>query len=200
MHEPADEDAVGPEAARRRTRRWLVAMLLPIFLLVAAGMVVGFLAASRHSRPGRHHSAVGFIAIAAVSVLVLVVTGLIVWRLVRRPDYQRAMQYPWRRRMRVAKALRRGDPIGPEDLAVAAAVIAGLRTQKLNYFVQPFVIASWVLIAITRHGYGRWLYVGLALVAGAALAYSGWVHRRTVRNWHALSHRSAGPEPDLGAG
>jgi heme/copper-type cytochrome/quinol oxidase subunit 3 len=117
MHErPAGDEDSGSEVARRRTRRRLTMVLLGTFVLVTAGMVVGYVAASRHRRPGHHVSAVPLIVGLVLLGLTLVVLGVVLWRLLNRPDYQRAMHYPWRRRMRVAKALRRGDPVGVDDL------------------------------------------------------------------------------------
>ena len=188
-----------PEVARRRTGRWLVGVLLGTFLLGAAGGVAGFVAGLRNPRSDNHFSFGALIALLTALALILVAAGLVLWQLLNLPYYQRVRQYHWRRRMRVAKALRRGDPISPDDLAVADAVVAAMRKQRLVFWTQPLLIASWILIAFTRHGFGRWLYVCLALVLSSALVYAVRVHRRSLRNWDALSNRPAGDPPQIGS-
>jgi MFS family permease len=197
MQEQSDhEQGTGPDDARSRTRRWLAGVLLGTLVLAIGGGVLGFALASRRHRPGHHPSWAPLIAILAALAVTLAVTGVILWRLLNRPAYQRVMRYPWRRRMRVAKALRRGDPIEPEDRAVADAIVAVMRTQRAIYWFQPVLIATWVLMALTRHGVARWLYAGYALVITPILAYGLQMRRRTIRNWDAASSRSAGDPPD----
>jgi len=161
--------------------------LSSIFVLTAAGLVTGFAVGSRHPRPGHHPSLGPFLAVLAGLTFTLAVLGLLLWKLFNRPRYQRVMQYGWRRRMRVAKALRRGEPIEPGDVAVADALVELMRSQKVLFWFQPVVIAIWVVNAFTHSGFVRWLYVGLALVTGPALLYSIRTQRRTVRTWDARS-------------
>jgi hypothetical protein len=196
---PDHEQDSGPEAARRRTRRWLAATLLSTFALAVAGGAVGFTAGSRHHRPGHHHLPLGaLIAVVAAVAVLLAALGLILWHLLNRPAYRRVMQYPWRRRMRVAKALRRGEPVDPEDVPVADAVVGLMRKERAIIWFQPVLIASWILMACTRSGAGRWLYIGLAAVNGPVWGYAVRVQRRTIRDWEATSHPAAGSPPDTG--
>lgn len=190
-----EADDAGRDAARRRTRRWVGATFGAGFVLVALGMLAGYRAAARHPRPGHHHlSAGGLVAILAAVALVMGLTALLLWWLLRRPDYQRAMRFSWRRRMRVAKALRRGDPIPPEELAVAESVVAVLRNQKLFYGTQLLLIVTWMMQAYLHHGYLRWLFVGISLAMGSALVHNAWTRRRSLRNWQLIS-RGTQPEP-----
>lgn len=200
MHERSDEGQdAGPDVARRRTLHWLIGLLLGTFLLGTAGGVAGFVAGLRDHRPGNHFSFGALIAVLTALALTLAATGLVLWLVLNRPHYQRVMRYPWRRRMRVAKALRRGDPIHPDDLAVAEAVVWAMRKQRFVFWCQPLLIAAWILMAFTRHGFGRWLYVGLALVMSSALAYGVRVQRRSISNWDALSTGSAGGPQEIGS-
>jgi uncharacterized membrane protein YoaK (UPF0700 family) len=99
------------------------------------------------------------------------------------------MQYHRRRRTRVVKALRRGDPITPEDWPVAAAAVGVMRKQKAVVLSYPLVLmVCWILAALTQHGIGRWLFAGLALVTGPLLVYFVRVQRRSIRHWEGLSN------------
>jgi hypothetical protein len=197
MTEPFEQEwGTGPEIARRRIRRLLAASLSVICIAVTVPLVAGFIGGSRHHRPGHHTSPGALIAALAAVAVTLAVTGLVLWRLLNRPDYQRVMQYDWRRRMRVAKALRRGQSIEPGDEAVADAVVGLMRKQKGIFWFQPVLIVTWIVIAFTRHGFGRWLYLGLALVTGPALLYSIRTQRRTVRNWDFSKPPAADPRDD----
>lgn len=193
---PNHEQDAGPDVARRRTRRLLVGTLGSACIALTVPLVVGFIVGSRHHRAGHQASPGVLIAALAAVAVVLVATGLILWRLLSRPDYQRVMQYNWRRRMRVAKALRRADPLSPDDVPVADAVVGAMRNQQWIFWFQPVLIASWIVIAFMRHGFGRWLYAGFALVMIPAVAYSVRVQRRTIRNWDAQSNPSAGDPQD----
>jgi MFS family permease len=190
------EQDAGPDVARRRTRRWVASVLLGSLVLAAGGAVLGFVVGARHHRPGHHISWGALIAVVTVCAAVLAATGLVLWKLLNRPAYQRVMQYHWRRRMRVAKALRRGDPISPEDLDVADAVVGVMRKDRLMFWYAPVLITSFILIAFMRHGAIRWLYASYGLVTAPALVYAVRVRRRTIRNWDALSNSSVGDPQD----
>jgi hypothetical protein len=196
MDERSDDEQDAEPDAARRTRRRRVGMFLGILGLVAVPTVWGLMAGLRHREPDDDFSVSALILALTALVGILAALGLILGQLFNRAEYRRLGQYPRRRRMRVAKALRRGDPIDPDDLAVAGAVIAVMRKQWLTLGLQPVLIAFWIVIAFTRNGVGRWLYIGLTLVMSAALVYSMWVQRRTIRNWEALPNRSAGEPPD----
>jgi hypothetical protein len=195
MHEPSDHEGAEPDAARR-TRRWRVGVSLGILVLATVGAVTAFVAGLSH-RPGHHIPWGALVAVLAALVLLLGATGLVLWQLLNQPAYQRVGQYHWRRRNRVAKALRRGDPISPEDLAVADALVGVMRKQRVFLWFQPVLIASWILMAFARHGLGRWLYAGLALAMGVALVYAVRVQRRILRNWDARSTGRPGIPHDI---
>jgi hypothetical protein len=173
-------------------------MVLLSCLLVALPVVVALAAGSHHRRSGHHHSVGPFIALGAAILLTLGSSVVLLWYLFNRPAYQRLMQYSMRRRNRVAKALRRGKPISPEDLDVADAVVDSMRKQRVFLWFQPVLIASWILMAIARHGVGRWLYAGLAVVSIPALAYGVRMRQRVMRTWETASTRSSGKSPDTG--
>jgi hypothetical protein len=193
MPEPSNhEPDAGAEDARRRTRRWLVGVFLGIVVLLTGLGVWGLVAGSRHREPGDHLSVSALIGFLAAFVAMLTAIWVVLWQLLNRSEYQRLRQYHSRRRMRVAKALRRGEPINPDDRAVADAVVAVMRKQRLIFWFQPVLVASWIAMAFSRHGTGRWLYAGLALVTSPAWVYAARLHRRTIRNWDAASNPSAG--------
>jgi hypothetical protein len=168
-------------------------MLLGIVLLITAGAVAGILLArSRHHERSEHASAGPLIAIGTISAAMLALTGFILWKLLNRPEYQRVMRYNWRRRMRVAKALRREDSLSPDDVPVADAIVGAMRNQRWILWFQPVLIASWILMAVMRHGTGRWLYGGFALVMGPAWLYAFRMQGRVIRSWDARTNRPPG--------
>jgi hypothetical protein len=184
----------GSEADRRRTRRLLIAAVAVVCVLAAAPVLVGV--RGSHRRSDYDLSAGALIGVLAAVVALLAATTMLLWHLFNRPAYQRAMQYHRRRRSRIAKALRRGKPINPEDLEVAGALVEVMQKQRVFLWFQPLMIASWILMAVTRHGVGRWLYAGLALVTVPVLAYGVRMQQRVRRNWEAASAGSAGGPHD----
>lgn len=124
----------------------------------------------------------------ALAAGLVVVTGLILWKMLNRPEYQQVMRYPWRRRMRVSKALRRRNPISPDDVPVADAIVGAMRNQQWIFWLQPVLIASWILSALNRHGPVRWLSAGFALVLALAWLYTLRMQRRVIRQWNARSN------------
>jgi heme exporter protein D len=156
-----------PDAATR-ARRLVLATTGSVGLFTVIGAMVGLLVASRHHRPGHHPSVAGaVIAVAVVLVMLAVMSAVLLW-VFNRPSYRTLFAFSWRRRARVAKALRTGRPISDDDVPVAAAIIGATRGQQWRHWIFPVLSVSWLLNAANHHGVLRWLY--LALVALAILA------------------------------
>jgi hypothetical protein len=134
---------------------------------------------------GRHDGDENFGLDIGVVAVGAAITAVAILRQRGNPDSRWAGHSDRRRRLRVAKALRRGDLIATADVPVADALVATMRSQRFVYWFQPVLIASWLFHAVDRHGYGRWMYLSLALVLAVAVVWSLRVQRRSIRNWEA---------------
>jgi hypothetical protein len=173
------------EAAAQRSRRLMVTVLAGI---VVVGFGLGILLAvlHPHRRGGHHHSTVGIIVGLGIAALVL--AAAVTWWLwvYRRPGYRRVMQYSWRRRRRVAKALRRGRPVPPQDLPVAAAITDLQRAQWWLPVLYGGLAVLWALDALTHRGFVRWDALGLVVLYVAMLPVILWQRRRMLSTYDRL--------------
>jgi cytochrome bd-type quinol oxidase subunit 1 len=181
---PASVDDIDEPAARRSRRLTVTILACILAVSFAAGILLAALDPDHKAR--HHHSALGLIVALGIGALALAVA--VAWWLwvYRRPKYRRIMQYGWRRRRRVAKALRRGRPLPAEDLPVAAAITEVLRAQWWLPLLYGFLIVIWALDALTGRGFQRWDAVGLAVLYLVLLPVFVWQRRKMIRNYDRL--------------
>jgi apolipoprotein N-acyltransferase len=162
----------------------MVTGLVGVYALAcAAGIVVA--ARSDHHKHN-HHPLLGLLVTLAVLAVVLAVTLFFVLRIYRRPVYRRVTQYSASRRRRVAKALRRGNPVPGEDLPVAKAIVDVQRSLWWMYALFVIIPLDWVLMSLRRHGVVRWVDVGFAALFLAMLPLVVWQRRKMIRNYERL--------------
>ncbi len=168
-------------------------MLAILVAIVVVGFGAGILLAvlDPHRSAGHHHSTVGRILGLSIAALVLAAAVIGCLLAFRRPGYRRVMQYGWRRRQRVVKALRRGQPLSAEDMPVAAAITDMQRKQWWWPLFYGVLVVIWALDALTRHGFRRWDAVGLAVLYVVLLPVIIWQRRKMLRNYDRLKGQSA---------
>jgi hypothetical protein len=177
------------EAAAQRSRRLMVTGFAAFFAL-ACGAGFAFAARSPH-HAGHHHSLLGLLVALGVLAIVLAVTVWVLLRIYRRPVYRGVMQYSASRRRRVAKALRRGDPVTTEDLPAAKAIVEVQRGLWWISAVYVIVPLDWVLMSLRQHGLFRWIDLGVAALFLALLPVFVHQRRKMIRNYDRLKDRSA---------
>ena len=179
-------DAAQQAEARRRSRSWTlsVAGLAAAILLVA--VTIALVVPPRH---GHHRDVVG--AVIAISVLV-VALALSLWFtawMYRRRSFQQLFQFRNRDRRRVARRLRKGQPIDDADLRIAAATANVGQQTKWTYWLAPVLSVHFALQTFRRSGGSRWIELSFLLVYVGALLLSLWQRRRLLRNWAKLAPR-----------
>ena len=87
------------------------------------------------------------------------------------------------RRQRVMKELRRGRPLAPEDMPVAAALAHQQRSR------QRWLVPLWVLLAVctflqglSDHGFMRWAHFALTVGLLVAILLQLREQRQLIRN------------------
>jgi len=177
------------EQASQRNRRLTV---LGIVGAIAASGAIGLLISAAHPRhDGHRHGGL----VVATSVLTAVAVIGVIWALwlYRRPAYRRTFQYGWRRRNRVGKALRRGNPIAEEDLAVARSLVEVQRTQRWIPPLFGALAVGWLLNGLAHSGVLRWSGIGLAVVYVVLLPVVIRQRRRISSNYARLTAERISP-------
>jgi hypothetical protein len=106
----------------------------------------------------------------------------------RRPSYQRVMQYGWRERRRTLKTIKAGRPLDQRQLRIARAVLDYSQRQRWLLWLFPVLIVLWLLGGLThRHYLSGKLEIGVAVLYLLGLPFMFWQRRRVIeRTRHAL--------------
>lgn len=97
------------------------------------------------------------------------------------------MQYGWKRRRRVTKALLRGRPMSAEDMPVAAAMVELQRSQGRWLVILLCVLPLNSLYqGVIQHGPLRWFQFGVAAFMVVLLPFVLHQRRRIIRNYERL--------------
>lgn len=183
------------EQAARRNLWVLMAVIVGISI---PAMIVGTLLAHSHpsARAHAHHGA-GLAAVVIAAVILFAFVAALLLVMSRRPSWRAAMQYGWRRRNRVAKALRKGRPIPAEDLPVAAALMALMAKQRWLPYLFGVLVLIWLIQGLTESGTRRWLGFALAGLYVLLTPYLLWQRRRCAANYdRQLALRDHQQPPD----
>lgn len=174
------------ELAAQHERRLLTGFVLATTVVcLGVGLLIGMLQV-RH-----RHSTSGLILALAVIAAGVIATGTWATWLYRRPSYRQALQYHWRRRLRVAKTLRKGHPVAEQDLPVAAALVTLQRKLRWLPLIYLALAALWIISFLTGHGDARWFNLAGA-VCYLLLLPALWRQRRnTITNYE---HQIGAPD------
>lgn len=191
-HVPGEggDPKIDNHAARRNTGR-MVGLVAAVVVTVEIGVVL-VAPGAPGGRP-RYLPASIIIIIIVGSCVVLSASAVVMYR---RPSWRAVMQYGWRRRSRVGKALRRGRPITEQDWPVATAMMHLVHRQRWLPYFYSGVIVLWVINGLSAHGLQRWSGLGLAGLFVVLTPYSLWQRRRLLTNYNKqLAIHNAQPHP-----
>ena len=179
--EPADLNGDPDGLGMRRWRRLVLWLYAVMVVAVIAGSVAAF-ASGSPPRAGHHHSVGRLLGAIGISVAILTVTMAVTWRLVRQHGpSRRLMRSNWRTRRRVARALRKGQPIADDDRETAHALIAFIQSRKWLPWLYVACGACQLLAAAAGHGNVRWLQLAVGVAYLGLVPYWLWVRRKTLR-------------------
>jgi hypothetical protein len=137
--------------------------------------------------PHRHPAVAALLAVAVPLLVVALAAVAMTW-LLRRPSYQRILQFGWSERRATFKAVRSGRPLTEQETRVARAQLEFQRTFRWYYWMQPIVVVVLVFDGLTHRNAIGWALIGSAGFYAAAFPYLIWQWRRnTERYREALS-------------
>jgi len=184
------------EPAARRSIRVLMVVLSVIYGSVA---LAGTLMLTRiNGGPTGEDDIPAWALALIVALLVVPLAGSAWWarRLYRQPAYRRVMQYGWRRRRLVMKDLLRGRPLSPEDMPVAAAMVAVQRSQgRWSVIVLFAVPLIGVYNGFISDGYLRWFQFSLAASWVVLLPFIIRQRRRLIHNYERQTPSTVEVQP-----
>lgn len=186
---PVAEDIDEP-AARRSIRVLMVVMSAVLVFSFLAGLLGFLIFGQLDHRPERvHESAPVWAIVLLVAFLGIVLSASVWWvrRQYRQPVYRRVMQYGWRRRRHVMKALLRSRPLSAEDMPVATALVELQRSQGRWLGIVLGVLAVNSLVqGVIQHGPLRWFQFGVGALMVVLLPFVVRQRRKIIRNYERL--------------
>lgn len=175
-------DPIDRIAARRNGRRLLLLVGGLALLSGVAGGVVGGLRHNGGSTDHAQHSSWFLVLLIALVIVVPLGAGgaALVW-LMRRPSYQRVMQYGWLERRRTFKTIKAGGPLDQRQLRIARAALDNAQQQRWLLWLFPVLVVLWLLIGITHRDdlFGK-MEIGLAVLYLLGLPFMFWQRRRVI--------------------
>jgi hypothetical protein len=182
-------DPIDGDAARRNSRRLLQVSGGLVLLCVAAGGVAGGLRDhSRSAGPAQHGPWLLILFLIVLVVLPLGAGGAVLVRLMRRPSFQRVMQYGWSERRRTFKNIKAGRPLDERQARIARAPLDYTERQRWFLWLLSAAICIWLLNGFTHRddGWGK-VQLGLGVLYLLGLPVMFWQRRRALeRTRHAL--------------
>lgn len=177
-----EDDQIDRMAARRNGRRVL---LLVGGLALLCGVVGGLVGVLRNhdegAGPAQHSVWFLVLIVGLVTVVPLAAAaGALVW-LLRRPSYQRVMQYGWFERRRTFQTIKAGRPLDPRQLRIARAGLDYTQRQRWTLWLLPVVIVVWLVNGFTHRDdvFGK-LQLGLGVVYLLGLPIIFWQRRHAI--------------------
>jgi MFS family permease len=182
-------DPIDRIAARRNGRRLLLVIGGLGLVSGAVGGVLGGLRNHGGSTGHAQHSSWFLLLLLALVIVVpLVAAGAALVWLMRRPSYQRVMQYGWSERRRTFKTIKAGRPLDQRQVRIARATLDYTERQRWILWLFPVLIVLWLLSGLTHSDdlFGK-LDIGLAALYLLGLPFMLWQRRRVIdRTRHAL--------------
>lgn len=183
-------EVIDEQAARRSIRVTEIAISAFLLVCLLAGLAAALIFQQADHRPGGENDGIPAWAIVLLVAAVGIPLAASAWwmhRQYRRPAYRRVMQYGWKRRRRVTKALLRGRPMSAEDMPVAAAMVELQRSQGRWLVILLCVLPLNSLYqGVIQHGPLRWFQFGVAAFMVVLLPFVLHQRRRIIRNYERL--------------
>ena len=188
-----NHDQIDRKAAWRNGRRVVLAVGVLALLSGGAGAVIGALRDHGERAGHAEHSSWFLVLILFAVVVVPVVAGgaALVW-LMRRPSYERVMQYGWSERRRTFKTIKAGRPLDPRQLQIARAMLDYIQRQRWVLWFLPVGIVLWLLSGVTHRDdvLGK-LQIGLGVVYLLGLPWLFRQRRRVIERTQRALDRTA---------
>ena len=177
-----EDDPIDRVAARRNGLRLLLVIAGIGLLGGVAGGVFGGLQNHGGSTGHAEHSPLFVVLVLALPIMVMLIAAgaAMVW-LMRRPSYQRVMQYGWSERRRTFKTIKAGRPLDQRQLRIARVTLDYTEGQRWFLWLLPVLAVLWLLSGLTHSDdvFGK-LQVGLGVFYLLALPFAIRQRRRVI--------------------